>query len=662
MDYSINNLTLEEKLRLLCGADTWHLYDANGKLPQMFLSDGPNGLRMVKDGKTQNATAMPAIEAVARTWDPELARLDGSTIADDCIEKGADVLLAPGVNIKRTPLCGRNFEYFSEDPLIAGELGKTFIEGVQEKGIGTSLKHFCANNSEYDRLYQSSDLDERTMRDIYLSAFKKAVEAKPWTVMCSYNPVNGVYASENRWLLNDVLREEFGFDGTIISDWGAVINSARSAKATLDIRMAYDDRAFGELKKAYDNGYLTEDEINERAGKVLELIARNEEAKAIRKVELTKEQRHNNALKIAKEAVTLLKNEGGLLPLKDDGSKVLMIGESLYNTPMGGGGSALVQTDYPRVSLAAVMRNKIAEGRVVEGPRSYHDVAIMGRRMDMAAAADAGTVIIGVGETSFVEAEGYDREKIRLHTFTENLIKDIAAVNPNTIVVVYAGSAVDMSRWINDVKAVVLAGYLGEAANEAVASVLTGETVPCGKLTETYPLCLEDTPTGDDKGTPFCSEYKEGVFVGYRYYDKYNKEVLFPFGHGLSYAEFSYSDLTVEKKGDAEFVVSYNITNDSDIDAKEISQVYVGKRFSMVPRPIRELKGFSKDLIKAHSTVRVSVELHCDDFAYYNVSLRRRYTENGEYRIYVGASSRDIRLEGKVDVTLPFETQASQRI
>jgi beta-glucosidase len=291
MKYDIKNLTLDEKLRLLAGKNNWQLSNANGKLPDVFLSDGPHGLRMhdFEKNETKPATAMPNLSVLANTWDTELAFLDGATIADDCLQEGADVLLAPGVNIKRTPLCGRNFEYISEDPYLAGVMAKAYIEGVQSKGVGTSLKHFCANNREYDRFYQSSDVDERTLREIYLPAFEIAVEAKPWTVMCAYNPINGIWASENKWLLQDVLRGEFGFDGLIMSDWNAVHNSWRAAKAGIDLEMPFREVAFEELKKGYENGWLTEEEINARVEKALELMEKCTTLK--KEITTTKEQR-----------------------------------------------------------------------------------------------------------------------------------------------------------------------------------------------------------------------------------------------------------------------------------------------------------------------------------------------------------------------------------
>ncbi|MBQ4268832.1 MAG: glycosyl hydrolase, partial [Clostridia bacterium] len=360
MKLDIKTLTLDEKLQLLTGKDFWRLETANGKLPEIFLADGPHGLRMqdvTKEGQpTIPATAMPPLSSLANTWNVELAYLQGATIADDCLENNADVLLAPGVNIKRTPLCGRNFEYFSEDPFLAGMMAKAYIEGVQSKGIGTSLKHFYANNREYDRLYQTSEVDERTAREIYLPAFETALEADPWTVMCSYNPINGIWASENKAALDDLLRKEFGFTGLIVSDWEAVHCGWRAVKATLDLRMPYHKNAYDELKKGYDNGWITEAEIDARVEKILVLM---EKAQNKQSVTTTKEQRHENALAIAREGVVLLKNEGGILPLK--GGNIVVEGAFKEDQGFGGGGSAYVTTLYKTESLHTLLAARMGE-------------------------------------------------------------------------------------------------------------------------------------------------------------------------------------------------------------------------------------------------------------------------------------------------------------
>ena len=663
--YDVKKLTLEEKLKLLAGRNTWQLSNANGKLPDVFLADGPHGLRMHDLEKkiagtdkfdTKKATAMPNFCVLANTWDKELAYLDGQTIADDCIENGADVLLAPGVNIKRTPLCGRNFEYFSEDPMLSGVLAKSYIEGVQSKGVGTSLKHFYVNNREYDRSYQTSEVDERTVREIYLPAFEIALKAKPWTVMCSYNPVNGVWASENKKALQNLLREELGFDGLIMSDWGAVHQSARAIKATLDLEMPYRDQAFTELKEAYDNGFLTEEEIDARVEKVLALMEKVETAE--KKVTTTKAQRHENAVKIAKEGIVLLKNEDNILPLT--GGKILFAGPYALKNAYGGEGSSKVVSEYQSKHIKDEVAERLPNSQTTAS-RSWFPTELMMMQMrdTPQRAYDADTVVLCVGTGNLVEGEGWDRVSLRLPAPQEDLILNTAKVNKNVVVVLHTGSAVDMRPWIDKVKAVVLAGFTGEGGQEAIADILTGKACPCGKLAETYPLALEDTPTGAERGNGFAERYSEGVFVGYRYYDTYEKEVLFPFGYGLSYANFVYSNLEIKKVSETEYDVYFNVSNPSTWDAKEIAQVYVRDVFAMVSRPVKELKGFTKIALKAGESKRVCVKLNARSFAYYSVALDKWHVENGDFEVLVGASSRDIRLCGKNNIQLPFDEQCT---
>lgn len=656
MKYDIKSLTLDEKIELLVGRNSWNLSNANGKLPDMFLADGPCGLRKVENEETQFATAMPSISSLSYSWDTELIFLDGATIADDCVEKDVDVLLAPGVNIKRTPLCGRNFEYFSEDPFLAGVLAKAFIEGVQSKGIGTSLKHFCCNNIEYDRLYQSSELDERTLREIYLPAFEIALQAKPWTVMCSYNPVNGVWTSEHEYLLNDVLRKEFGFDGLIVSDWNAVHSSARAHKATLDLRMPYNENAVAEVKEGLQKGLITEEDIDACVTRILAFIEKAKTAE--KKVEWTKEQRHENAVKIAKDCIVLLKNEENVLPVQN--GNTVIVGSVAHYPVMVGGGSARVRTDYKFSTLADELQKRTKTAQFSFHNQTYVNSAyeaLENAQSFYAQAYKADNVILCLANSTKIESEGWDRESIRLSAAQENFILKTAEMNKNVTVVLYTGSAVDMSAWIDKVKGVVLAGYNGEGVTEALADVLSGQYSPCGKITETYPLSLEDTPTGAYLGDSIVNRYTEGVFVGYRYYDTMKKEVLFPFGHGLSYAEFEYSDLQIKKQSETDYEVFYTVKNVSGVDGKEISQVYVRDVMSRVSRPVKELKGFAKTTLKAGESKRVSVKLNARAFAFYSTALKKWHIENGDFEILVGASSRDIRLVGKLKIELPETEQ-----
>ena len=662
MKYDIDKLTLEEKILLLTGADNWHMYSANGKLPQLSLSDGPNGLRMRGgDGLIKPATAMPNLSLIANSWDKSLAYLDGKTIADDCIENGADILLAPGVNIKRTPLNGRNFEYMSEDPLLAGVMGREFIKGVQDKGVGTSLKHFCANNREKYRHVQTSEVDERALNEIYLRPFEIALEARPWTVMCSYNPVNGIYASENRKLLKDILRDKLGFNGLIMSDWVATYNPYKAISATLDLIMPHNEITLENIKTALDNGYITVEQIDFCVEHVLELIEKTQSSK--KEVDYTKEERHKNAVKIAKGGITLLKNKDGILPLKK-GKKYLIVGELAEKPILGGAGSAYVKTDYIQESVSDLIAKGLSGSEISyeRGPcRSWarESRVFFGYNNKMyTKACDSDAVIVFVGGDD--EGESFDRYDIKLKKEYEELIHNLSHFNKNIIVVVNAGSAIDMQDWIDDVKAVVYEGFAGEAANEAISSILIGETNPSGKLAETFPCNIDDTFTGKDSGNGFAEWYNDGIFVGYRYYDKHGIDVLFPFGYGLSYSEFVYENLKIEQTGDCDFTVSYDIRNVSDVDGAEISQVYVKDIISMVIRPEKELKGFEKTFIKAGETKRVSVQLDFRAFAYYNTMLEKWYVENGTFEICVGASSRDIKLKGTINIKLPDNEQQSQ--
>ena len=653
---NLKDLTIDEKITLLTGKDCWRINDLNGKLPSLFVSDGPNGLRKIApDGSTVKATAMPNISMLTNSWDTELAFLDGSTIAEDCIENDVDVLLAPGVNIKRTPLNGRNFEYFSEDPYLAGTMAKSYIEGVQSKGVGTSLKHFVANNREYDRLFQSNDIDERTIREIYCKPFEIAVQAKPWTVMCSYNLVNGVKVAEHRQLLKDILRDKLGFDGLIVSDWGAVENPVNSVKATLDLCMPYYGNYFTEIKSAYEKGEITEEEIDFAVTNILNLLEKKE--KANKKVTLSKQERHDNAVKIAKESIVLLKNDDDILPLNKN-SKVFVGGRFNNNPSLGGGGSAYVLTDYEVPSLSEVL-DKNYVYTIKKGLSlaiGVHDDIKMSLEYVRNARADYNDIldndicIICVGEEAPTVSENYDREHLKLSTAQEEFIIRASELNENVVVVLHAGSAIDVSNWIDCVKGVVLAGFGGEGINEALASVLSGETNPSGKLSETYPICLEDTYCEDYLGNKGVEWYRDGIFVGYRYYDKTRTEVAFPFGHGLSYAEFEYSNISVEKVSKYEYNLSYDIKNLSKGDGKEVSQVYIKEVLPWVTRPEKELKAFSKDLIKAGETKKINVKLDFNAFSYFSTPHDKFIVKDGYFDVMIGASSRDIKLITRIKI------------
>lgn len=648
------DLTAEEKLRLICGQDGWHTADLGGKIPQITVSDGPVGVR--KSEFDENgvwkrdlpAVAYPAIQCLANTWNRSLARKMGESLADDCLDAEVDVLLAPGVNIKRNPLNGRNFEYFSEDPLLAGTLAYEYIDGLQSGGVGACLKHFLANNQEYNRLEQSSEVDDRTLRELYYVPFEIACRAKPVSAMCCYNRVNGVYGSENKCGF-DVLRGEFGFDGVIMSDWGAVHDRAASAKAGLDLEMPFDQGRYEKLCEDYRAGRLTDEELDACAQRMLDFIARVKKMSRGKKAATTVERRLDVAQQIAEEGIVLLKNEGAL-PLKKKQS-VTVSGEcaapSQYGR-VGGGGSSCVQWIGERYDLAKCLRAKM-KGEV-RYHRAFWEYALQEysdkrELYDSILTSDVNVVCVGTGST--IEREGADRMSVRLTPVQEEMILRTAELNPNTVVVIFAGSAVDVSAWKDKVAAIVLAGFCGERGGEAIARVLTGEVNPSGKLSETFLCKIEDAPTYRSYSDPFVARYSEGLDVGYRHYDKHGLDVNFPFGHGLSYSEFKYGDLSLQAK-ERSVEVSFSIANRSARAGKEVAQVYVRPYNSYAYRPVRELRGFAKVKTEGGEKKDVSVVLDERAFSYYSTSVRGWVCEDGIYGIEVGASSRDIRLQGLV--------------
>ncbi len=655
MKYDLKNFTIDEKIKLLSGKTYWTTGDADGKVRELWLCDGPHGLRKRVNDATVPATAMPCLVNLANSWDRESVRLSAQTIADDCIENDVDVLLAPGVNIKRTPLCGRNYEYFSEDPFLAGELAIQFINGAQDSGVGTSLKHYCMNNRDFERLFQSNEADERTMREIYLKPFEMAVKnSKPTTVMCAYNLVNGILASENKWILTDILRDDWGFEGLVVSDWSAVKNAYKSLIAGVDLEMPSNQPSYQVLKDALDKGLITEELIDLHAQRVLDLIEKCDKNKESRKAKFTPSQRHENAVKVAGEGIVLLKNDG-ILPIKS--GEIMVTGMEVNKPAIGAFGSAMVTSSYKLKNLCDVLNEQGVQANFKEYiiHREERSSIFAGGAYDSAFETDA--VIICVKGPD--EGEGGDRVRIKLHDYQEDFILNMAKANPNVVVCVYAGCAIDMSAWIDKVKGVIFVGLAGEGVHEALAPIIAGNLCPSGKLSETFPLCVEDTPSGTKLGNGYVDFYEEGLFVGYRYYDRFSKPVLFPFGFGLSYANFTYSNLKVEKQSETDYIVSYDITNNSDIDAKEISQIYVRDVLARVVRPYKELKGFSKDLIKAGETKRVSVKLDKSAFAFYSIPLKDWHVESGNFEIMVGASSQDIRLSAKIKIQMPDHTQSS---
>lgn len=655
---AFEKLTIDEKIRLICGQGVWHTADLNGKIPQLLLCDGPVGLRKVcYDEMTgreydQKSVAYPSIQVLANTWNKQCAYKMGEAIADDCMDADVDIILAPGVNIKRNPLCGRNFEYFSEDPFLTGALAYEYIKGVQDGGIGVCLKHYYCNNLETNRYELSSDVDERTLREIYLKPFEMACKAKPVSVMCAYNRINGVYASENKKGFR-ILRDEFGFDGAIISDWSAVRNRTRAAKAGLDLEMPFNQSNYEGLVNDYKEGKITEAEISACAKRVYDFIFRCKKMRKNKKHNNTVAERQKIAEEIAQEGIVLLKNDG-VLPISH-GASVSVCGK--YASPqddiglISGGGSSEVPWIGEKFDLPKILRDKF--GLTVNYRTVFWENGIItwgagaGEAFRFAAASDLSIVCVGTGQK--YEREGYDRDTLRLPKTQEDIILESVRWNPNTIVIVFAGGPIDMSAWKNKVKAIVYAGFGGEGMGESLANILMGVVNPSGKLSESFPEKLEDSPSFAKYQNACVSRYQEGLDVGYRYYVTYDVPVAFPFGFGLSYSIFEYQDLSLSVANNV-LRVNYSIKNNSDREGKEISQIYIKPISPYVYRPRYELKAFSKDLIAPGIKTEITIMLEKEAFSYFSVAKDQWAADDGLYEILVGSSSQDIRLKSLVSI------------
>ena len=655
----ISQMTLEEKASLCSGGDFWHTKAVERlDVPAMMVSDGPHGLRKQKDegdhlGVNDSIVAVcyPTGCASASSFNRELLTEMGRAIGEACQAEGVGVILGPAVNIKRSPLCGRNFEYYSEDPYVAGEMAASYIKGVQSKNVGTSIKHFMANSQETRRMSSDSRIDERTMREIYMPAFEKAVkESKPWTVMCSYNRINGTYAAENKKLLTDVLRDEWGFDGFVVSDWGAVNDRVAGVKAGLDLEMppscGVNDKL---IEKAVKDGKLDEAVLDLTVERILQIVYRfmeNRDKEAV----FDKEKQHEFSRKVAEESLVLLKNDG-ILPLKKE-QKIAFIGQYAKKPRYQGGGSSHINS-Y-KVTVALELVKDMPNVLFAEGYNDQED-KVDEKMVEEAvkAAKEAEVAVVFAGLPDAFESEGYDRTHMQMPKSQNHLIEEIVKVQPNVVVVLHNGSPVEMP-WISKVKGVLEAYLGGEAVGEAEYRILFGEVNPSGRLSETFPLKLEDNPSylyyiGEEDVV----EYREGVFVGYRYYDKKKMDVLFPFGYGLSYTDFAYSNLKLDKKAmkDTEVLtVSVDVTNTGTMAGKEVVQLYVADEESTVIRPVKELQGFEKVELAPGETKTVSMKLDARAFAYYNVQLGDFHVESGSFKIMIGRSCTDIKLEDTVMV------------
>ena len=658
----ISQMTLKEKASLCSGKDFWHLKSIERLgIPEIMVCDGPHGLRKqnsenkkVGIGNSYPATCFPTAVTTACSWDRDLIYRMGQALAEECLQQDVSVLLGPGVNMKRSPLCGRNFEYFSEDPELAGEMGAAFIAGVQSMGIGTALKHFAGNSQEMKRMTSNSIIDDRALREVYLRAFEKAVKkSQPWMVMNAYNLLNGTYCSENDWLQNKVLRDEWGFEGAVVSDWGAVNDRVAGLNGGNDLEMpssgGINDAKIVEAVKC---GVIDEDTLDERVNKLVDIILKGA---ANRRPGYKFDVKAHNLLsrQIAEQSMVLLKNEDNILPLKRaEGEYVAVIGAFADKPRYQGEGSSVINPTMIDSGRRAFNNSpidvKFADGYDRSGKRKNEDAYIT-EACNLAKNASKAVVFIGL--TDDYESEGFDRTTMKLPDGHNRLVEAVSRVNENVIVVLQGGSPVEMP-WADDVKAILNAYLGGQSVAPAIVDVLTGKANPCGKLAETYPICLKDTPTSfrypDSKEDV---QYRESIFIGYRYYDKVERNVRFPFGFGLSYTSFEYSDIRLRKKNltkGESTKVTFTIKNTGDVAGAEIAQVYVGKPESRVFRAPKELKGFVKVYLEPGEEKKVSVELDDRAFAFWNTATDGWCVESGEYNILVGASSRDIRLEAAV--------------
>ncbi|MFF2482076.1 beta-glucosidase [Paenibacillus sp. NPDC058071] len=659
----IGQMTLEEKASLCSGKDTWHTQSVDRLgIPSLMVTDGPHGLRKQRASADHlglfdsvPSTCFPSAAGVASSWNRALIQQMGEALGRECQAEEVAVLLGPGVNIKRSPLCGRNFEYFSEDPFLSSEMAAHHIIGVQSQGVGTSLKHFAANNQEHRRMTSDSIVDERTLREIYLASFEGAVKkAQPWTVMCAYNKVNGEFASENEELLTTILKEEWGHEGIVVSDWGAVNDRVKGVAAGLELEMP---SSHGEgtalIIKAVQEGKLSEEKLDQVVERLLTVIFK---AKDHQKAgaSFDQEVHHQLAREIARESMVLLKNEDRVLPLSRTG-KLALIGAMAKEVRYQGSGSSQIKpTKLEDISEEII---KIAPDAEIAYEQGYQlsseetDAELL--ELAKQAAASSETAVVFAGLPARYESEGFDRQHLRIPPNQIALIEEIAKVQPNLVVVLSNGAPIEMP-WLPHAKGVLEAYLGGQALGGAIADLLFGVVSPSGKLAETFPLALSDNPSFlFYPGEKDIVEYREGIFVGYRYYDKKQQPVLFPFGHGLSYTAFEYSNLTVQKNkiSDQETLqVQVTVRNSGQMAGKEAVQLYVRDIESSVIRPEKELKAFDKVELQPGESKTVSFELDKRSFAYYDVELKDWVVETGSFELLIGKSSQDIVLTEQIEV------------
>lgn len=652
----VSKMTLEEKAGLCSGKNFWELKEVERLgLKSHMITDGPHGLRKQEGAadhlglnKSIPSTSFPTAVTTACSFDPELLYEMGEALGEKCIRENVAVILGPGINMKRSPLCGRNFEYFSEDPYLTAEVASGLVDGIQSKGVGTSLKHYAANNQEAARMVCDTVVDERALREIYLSAFESVVKkSQPWTVMCSYNRLNGTYASEHKWLLSDVLRDEWGFEGLVVSDWGATAGVVEGLKAGLDLEMPYSGPVNAKrICKAVENGTLTMEELDNCVLRNVEMYIKAQQNK--KPSTRTEENDHKLARKVAAQSMVLLKNDG-ILPLKKE-DKVVFIGEMAKKPRYQGAGSSKINPSFLDNAYDEALKEgynvTYADGYLLEGKDGNGDKLKEAAQL----AGVSEKVVIFAGLPDEYESEGFDRDSLKMPQEHLDLIEEITNVNKNVVVVLQCGSPVELP-WKDDVKGILLAYLSGQGGGAATVDLLWGKENPSGKLAETWPVSLETCSSyhyfpGNLKSV----EYRESIYIGYRYFDAVKAEINYPFGYGLSYTTFDYNNLKIEETGENDFTVYVDVKNTGDCSGREVVQLYIANPDSVIFRAHKELKGFTKVALNPGEKKTVTMNLNKESFRYYNVKANAFCLEGGTYHISVGKSSRDLILEATVDV------------
>ena len=650
----INELPLKDKTKYLSGKDTWSLPDFDSKA-LLRMSDGPHGLRYVytEENGVQNSyknVTYPSLSTLANSWSRDILFEIGKCLAQDCIEKDVDIILGPGVNLKRHPFCGRNFEYFSEDSYLSGKLASSYINGVQSKGVGACIKHYACNNRERDRFFESSEVDIRALNEEFLKPFRIAInESSPWSLMCSYNPINGIYASENKYLLKDILRDKYHYDGVVISDWGATRNRAVSLKNGVDISMPFSLNFENEINSGLLQGFLTENDVNESIERIDNLREKLEKSKKVKCMTDSVEARIEKSFEAILQSIVLLKNEENILPLIKKEEKILVVGDFAINPPIGGEGSSKVVPIDEKVSLLDELKGQLINTDFEQAyVQRYNLIQPFGCKKAILKAKIADKVIICLGTNEMLEKEETDKNDFELNELFYDLVDEIYQVNKNIIICLYSGGSVDLKPIEHCYKALLYCGLGGTQVNKALGKILAGEISPSGKLSETFLLSKYDSYA--KKGNFFFEKYNEGTLIGYKYYLTNNIPVLYEFGFGLSYTKFDYSNLRLIKDSEGSYIVKFDIKNTGDFDGHCVSEIYISNRERMVETPKKMLVAFSKDFIRRNESKEVEIKIEKDNFAYFSTILNDFYIEDGIYTIYVSTSLTCDELTAKIEI------------